>query len=131
MTQASSPRSEPSDRFLWVSALSGPVIWSIYFLIGYLVVEAICKTSFLSTTILVPIIVALTVIAAAATVYMGLLSYRIWRASGEEGELHGEEFRNKYHSRFMTFIGLILNALFAITIVLTGIPVLYLPLCHY
>jgi hypothetical protein len=114
--------------------LAGPIIWSVYFLAGYGLTEFVCKLGLLEFRILgLPalsaIIAGLTVAALLVTLYAGFLAYRRWQqvAADEPGE--GQPSRLEENSQFMALAGVLLNGLFALTILLTGVPVFFLPAC--
>jgi len=123
-------------RSPWVHFLGGPVIWGIHFIVSYVWVEFACRaqllvldSTVLGLTVLSWIVLALTLIAVLAALYVGWASYGAWRRIREcqkpdELEAWGVESR-----RFMAFTGMFLSALFSLVILLTGLPVLLLKPC--
>jgi hypothetical protein len=71
-------------------------------------------------------VVVLTVAAALATAYSGLIAYRNWQRMGGP-----EDQRLEDSARLMAFAGMWLNGLFTMLILLTGLPVLFLVLCDW
>ena len=128
---------ERNPRLLWIQLLAGPVLWSVHFLLSYLLVEAACQAGWNFNIVgfhgLSFLVVVLTILAFIGTSLFALRSYRGWR------DLHGdrslkEEFRESSHwfegpEDFMYFSGLLLSILFAVTILMVGLPALFLQPC--
>jgi hypothetical protein len=122
-----------NTRTLWLGLLAGPLTWIVYFMIGYLLVEAVCKSDFLNFSLLgLPavstIILILTAIGVFITIYAGFISYRKWRQGPEAESLIGEQLSHK-PVRFMALAGLLLSGLFTLIILMTGISVFILRPC--
>lgn len=124
--------SLPPNRRLWFCLLNGPVVYAIYFAIGYFFVEATCKADLFAFTVLGLdmiswTVVVLTVLAAAVTGYGLALSLRIWR--------HTHDFDDPAddagYAPFMAFTGAWMSGLFTLVILVTGIPALVLVLCDW
>lgn len=126
--------SRQDTRSLWLGALAGPITWSVYFMIGYLLVEVVCNSDFLDFSLfgmaaISALIIALTVVGLGVTIYAGFINYQKWRQPSEEDELDfGEQLGNK-PARFMALSGLLLCGLFTLVILLTGIPAFVLRPC--
>lgn len=121
--------ASPSRRLLLAGLLSGPLIWAAYFMAGYGLVEAVCKTGrveapLLGLPILSIVIVMLTLVSLLGTLYAGAVAFRNWQQARR-----AEADRGNERTRFMTSAGLLLDALFAFTILLTSLPFLILRLC--
>ena len=119
---------------LWLGLLAGPLTWVVYFILGYLLVEAVCKTGFLNIsllglTALSAIILLLTVIGLFITLYTSFFNYRKWRQAPEKGNLDFDDPLGHRPARFMALAGLLLSALFALIILLTGVSVFILRPC--
>ena len=122
--------SKEKQRILWLGLLAGPVIYALYFIIGYLLVEFACNTGVLQRTVgglsfYAVLVLALTLLAALITLLTGLSNVHRWRrhtvSSGEpESALP-----------FMLFGGVLLSLFFTSLILLTGIPVLVLQSCRW
>jgi len=130
--------TRPSSRFLWTIWLAGPLAWVVYFIIGYGLTEFACKGGFLNYSLLglnalSTVVIILTLVALGVTLYTGFLSYRMWQKPNKEKAAEfSEPARSEDASRFMIFSAMILNAFFAIIILLTGLPAFYLQPCtHY
>ena len=114
---------------LWFSLLAGPIVYSLHFMLVYFVVEAACVENLLRFTWLGLngiswVVVALTILAALLNGLAGLLAYRNWQQRKEsEGGTRGS------YAPFMALVGVSLNALFTVTILVTGLPALFLQPC--
>jgi hypothetical protein len=128
-------RAEITERrSLWVGFLAGPVIWSVYFMVGYALAEFACRLGLLrfnlfGLTALSAIIIGLTLISLAATLYGGYVAYRRWQELRREGQDQLDQGRAERSGPFLAFAGVLLSGLFALLILLTGIPALILSPC--
>jgi hypothetical protein len=131
-------RSTPTLRSLWFGALSGPIVWSLHFLIGYGLTEIACRLGILESQVMgLPvlsiIILLLTLAALLITLFAGVLAYRNWqdlkRASLAPSLATGLQRVDQDSGRFMAFGGLLLNGLFSFLILATGLPTLVLSPC--
>ncbi|HEX6386176.1 MAG TPA: hypothetical protein VF177_16010 [Anaerolineae bacterium] len=124
-------------RVLWLGLLSGPVIYSVYFLAGYLLVDIACQANLLAYTVLglsliSVVVLGLTLVALALSLYASFVTYRRWQRMRGTFELDDEHRRlTEGPEQFMTFGGLLLNALFAFLILVTGISALVLWPCGW
>jgi hypothetical protein len=130
-------RQEPNSRLLWIQLLAGPVLWSVHFLLSYLLVEAACQAGWdfrlLGFNGLSFIVIVLTVLAVIGTGLFALRSYRGWKDLHEDRSLR-DEFRDSSYwfegpLDFMYFSGLLLSILFAVTILMVGLPAIFLQPC--
>lgn len=137
MSQVVPSRQENSSLILWTRLLSGPIIWAAHFLLGYMLVEAFCQTglhfNILGFNGLSFILVAITIIAVLGSAYLGLQSYRDW-GNMNPGRSFRERFRQTEYwtdeaVEFMYFSGFLLSVLFTATIIMVGLPVLFLRIC--
>ena len=134
MSQTTLTRGLPQARNLVLLLLAGPLIWSVYHIVGYLLVEVACRTGILAGRILGLsalwwILIVLTVAALLATLYAGFLAYRNWQDTRTISTEVEEADLVKGRTRFLALSGLLLNSLFAVIILLDGIPALVLRLC--
>ena len=135
--QAEPPIPESRVRLLWLGLLSGPLIYSAYFLAGYLFVEIACTAGLLQfqlwgMSMIAIVVVALTLVALALTLYATVWTYRRWQQMQDRDERSLEHGRlGEGPEQFMTFVGFLLNGLFAAIILLTGIPALTLWPCGW
>ena len=117
-------------RGLIFGLVNGPIVYSVYFLIVYFLVEGGCKSGLVRTQLfgfdsVSAWIVLLTIIATAATCVGGIVAWRGLRQSRQSTH------RADDYSHFMGVAGLGLNGLFALLILLTGLPVLLLEMCTW
>jgi hypothetical protein len=122
-------------RSRWALAMfvSGPVIWSVHFMLVYLVTEAGCSGDGPGLRLFdppVPTVVTLTstAVAVAACLASAAWGYRRWQASqheaaGEAGDL-GEPDRGS-----LAFTGFLLSLLGAVLVLFVGLPAIALPAC--
>jgi hypothetical protein len=122
------------SRALWLGIFFSPVVWSIYHVVGYALVEAACETTFLGFDIagvsaLLVVELALTVIVLLIMGWNAVWSYRSWRHYAAEDP--AEEFPLQAYDRdeFMALSGLLLSATFILTILLTAYPFFVLNPC--
>lgn len=124
-------------RSWWVQLLAGPVLWSVHFIVGYLLVEASCRAGWnfqiLGINGLSFIVIALTVLAVLGAILFGVTSYRGWK-SVNTGRSLRDELRDTSRwseepTEFMYFSGFLLSVFFALTIVMVGLPALFLHPC--
>lgn len=57
MPELVSPRHETNSRFLWIQLLAGPVLWSVHFLLSYLLMvflsDTLCALAYMTGDALV------------------------------------------------------------------------------
>lgn len=113
--------------------LLGPIIWTVYFLVVYLVVEAGCTGDGPGLNLFdppVPTVVTLiaTAIAAIASLVAALWCYRRWRPDEQEADnQHGDGSSER--DRSLAFAGLLLCLLGFVAVLFIGLPALALPAC--
>ena len=137
MADVVSPGQDTNARALWVQLLAGPVLWSIHFLVSYMIVEAACQAGWSFTILgmsgLSFLVIVLTALAVLGTVFFAFKSYRGWRGIHADRRLR-DQFREgstwfEGPVDFMYFSGLLLSVLFAIVILMVGLPALFLQPC--
>ncbi len=119
--------------------VAGPVIWSVHFMLVYLVVEAGCTGDGPGLRLFdppAPTVVTLgaTAVAAVACLGSAAWSYRRWRArdhepaADEADELAGDlETHDRGGS--LAFAGFLMSLLGLVTVLFVGLPALVLPAC--
>lgn len=119
-------------RITIVVFLAGPIIWSVHFMLVYLVAEAGCTGDGPGLVLFdppVPTVVTLaaTAVAAVASLIFAAWAYRRWRATPREpaadeaGDLSGGlEDRNRGGT--LAFAGFLLSLLSFVTVLMTAIP---------
>lgn len=128
-TEAALPDQPTSLRTLWFASLLGPIAYSIYFLIGYMLAEAACKADLLRFTFLgmdglAATELLLTLLTAAIIGAGMVLTLRVWqRTDGQPMEQSA--------ARFLAFGALWLNPFFILTTLVTGGALLFLQPCSW
>jgi hypothetical protein len=126
-------------RWAMFMFVSGPVIWSVHFLLVYLVTEAGCSGDGPGLTLFdppVPKAVTLAATAAAAAAALGCATwwYRRWRASEHEpvadeaADLAGG-LTDRDRGGTLVFAGFLLSLLSVVTVLFVGLPAMVLPSC--
>lgn len=123
----------PHPPTLWFGLISGPLAWIIYFLAGYLLIEAACKTTWLDNPIqgfdaISTIVLILTAAGLLMAVVGGWLNFRHWR-NVKRQTTDAEPNRTESVRGYMAFSGWLLNLLFGFTVLITGVPALFLSPC--
>jgi hypothetical protein len=95
----------------WMRWLAGPIIWTVYFMTVYLLVEAACEGVVVGETAVLPLTLIFTAITLAIIATAG---YQAWHAGDES-------FANKS--------SISLNALFLFMTLAVGVTVLVLRPC--
>ena len=136
MSEVVSSRQENS-RMLWIQLLAGPILWSVHFLLVYMLAETYCQAgwnfSLLGLNGISFLVILLTILAVIATVLFGLRSYRGWRSFHTDRSL-SDQFRESSAwfqgpIDFFYFTGFLLSTLFALVILFVGLPVIFLEPC--
>jgi hypothetical protein len=113
--------------------VAGPVIWSVHFMVVYLVAEAGCTGEGPGLELLdapVPTVVTLvaTAVAAVACIAAAALSYRRWRTNrrqlAEGGGLEAPDLGGN-----LAFAGFLMSLLGVMTVLFVGLPAMALPAC--
>ena len=119
--------------------VSGPLIWSVHFLLVYLVTEAGCSGDGPGLELFDPpvpeaVTLAATAAAAAAALACATWWYRRWRASEHEpaadeaADLAGGH-THRDRGGTLAFAGFLLSLLSVVTVLFVGLPALVLPSC--
>ena len=121
-------------RFTLAMLVAGPVIWSVHFLLVYLVVEAGCSGDGPGLTLFDPpvpkvVTLAVTVAAAAAVLACAGWSWRRWRTNAAEAADLAGGLQDRDRGGTLAFAGFLLSLLSVVTILLVGLPALVLPSC--
>lgn len=121
-------------RPLWFSVLVGPLVYSIYFLIGYMIAEAACKADLLNFTVLGLDGLAVTelILTLLSVVIIGSGFVIAWRTGqSRRAQGGGDQGSEESASRFLAFGGLVLNPLFILVTVATGGTLIFLQPCSW
>lgn len=132
-------RKQRGNRKLILSALVGPLSWSAFFLVGYLLAEAACIGGFwqrevAGMSLVVIVVVALALVAALASAGSALWSYRRWRAADrpEQQTRKGEHVQQTEDlAAFLALAGLLLNLLFTLATIVTALSMIFLVPCRW
>jgi len=106
---------------LWFAMLAGPVAWMIGLNADYSLVRVACAKG---TMLPLHLVTLLTLLLAASG---GVVAWRDWRRAG--GDWPGEAATILERSRFMSVVGLMASALFALTILAQWAAKLFLDPC--
>lgn len=126
-------------RALALSALVGPLSWSAFFLVGYLIAEAACIAGFWQSNVAGVSLVVLVVVALAAVFTLislaaAVWTYRRWRAADEREEQTREGEHVQQTEDLGAFLALAatgLNVLFALAIIITAVSMIFLAPCRW
>ena len=121
--------SDDSHRRVWLLFLSGPVLWFGHFMAVYVLVESGCAAGgtdidVLGLDLMAFVTIAATVVALAVALTVALAALRRWGGSDDAGILAGGEKESG-----MALAAVLLGFFFAIAILFTGFPALYLDPC--
>jgi hypothetical protein len=126
-------------RFSLFMFVTGPVIWSVHFMLVYLVAEAGCSGDGPGLSLFDPpvpkvVTLAATAAAAAAALACARWWYRRWRGGGSEpaadeaANLAGG-LTDRDRGGTLAFAGFLLSLLSIVTVLFVGLPALVLPSC--
>jgi hypothetical protein len=121
------------------SLLAGPVIWSVHFMLVYLVAEGGCTGDGPGLRLFDPpvpkvVTLAATAVAAFASLACAAWAYRRWRAVRHEQEA-GEaadrpsDLDERDSGGSLAFAGFLLSLLSFVMVLFVGLPALVLPSC--
>ncbi len=113
--------------------VAGPVIWSVHFMVVYLVVEAGCTGDGPGLAVFDPPVPTVatfvaTIVAVLACVASAAWGYRRWRADRREGA-GGEGLEPPDPGGSLAFGGFLLSLLGIVEILFVGLPALVLGAC--
>lgn len=119
--------------WLWFGLGSGPIVYSLYFVIGYFFAEAACVADLLHYRLfgLEAIsfwVIVLTLMAAAITGFSTVVAFRHWWRTRGDDEAYEAELS---YPPFMAFVGAWLSGLFTLFILLSGVPAYFLVICDW
>lgn len=123
-----------SSKTLWFGLFASPIIWSIHFMLGYLLIEAACGTQLLGFRILGVgawffFEILLTLFAIAGVIWNAWWSYRSWRYYASLNP--EEEFPLQAYDRdeFLALSGLLLSGIILLLLLYNLYPFLTLRPC--
>jgi hypothetical protein len=106
---------------LWAGILGGPVAWALDLTISYAIVQWTCSSQY--TSVLHLITIAALLITAGGAFASWTALRRAHGAASDDGP------RPADRGRFMAVLGLLLSALFALTMIGNAVPRLALDAC--
>lgn len=132
-------RNERGLRRLALSALIGPISWSAFFIVGYLIAEAACIGGFwqdnvAGMSLVVLVIIGLAVVATVVAAGGAVWTYRRWRAAErpEEQTREGEHVQQTEDlGAFLALAATGLNLLFALATIVTALSMIFLVPCRW
>jgi len=117
-------------RGLWVGLLAAPVLYALYFIVGYLFTEATCEQNLLilrsahiGSEQIASLIGIFSGVVMIATLFIAAVSFWRWRTYGERDDDIGEAFA------FLAFGAFLLSVLFSLLVLVTGIAVFFVDPC--
>lgn len=113
--------------------LAGPVIWSVHFLVVYLAVETACSGGGAGLGAFGPsaaeaVTIVATVVAAVACLLAAAASHRRYRTDRTPDD-SPTDLSPAEGVGTLAFIGFLLALLGFVTVLLVGVPALFLPAC--
>jgi hypothetical protein len=105
----------------WSGILGGPVVWLIFLQVNYMLAPSACLSQ--NKTMLGMV----TLIALFGTLASAFTGWRGWHQTGATGDT--EEGGAIGRSRFMALSGIGLSALFALVVLASAIPIIFLGAC--
>ena len=117
---------EIATTTLMIGFLGAPTAWVAHLMASYFLVALGCTTAWGGTRVALGVA---TVVFAAAAVGAGWRSYRNWQRwrGGQPWDEAISEPRGR--NGFMMIAGILLAGVFAITILLAGLPPFFVPIC--
>jgi hypothetical protein len=131
------PERRGQRRLLWFLLLSGPVIYTVYFLASWITAEYACLGEGLTFSVggmngVSLVVLALTLVTLGALLASTTLSWRAWRSRRGQEEADATAYDNTAGTEAaMAMVGLLLNGFFVIVTIMTGIPSLVLVACDW
>ena len=121
-----------NNKQLWFGVGAAAIAWALHLVIVYAFQSTACHWGFLQFDImginaLRLLLLALTILAGAVVVTSGLTSYRNHQRLRESGAREAGEPEGRF--LFMTQVGILLSALFLLSIVFSLFPILLLDQC--
>jgi hypothetical protein len=105
----------------WIGVVGGALAWLAFLQINYALTPSACNSGDKTPLAIVTMIALLGTIAAA------LAAWRSWHHSGANGAI--KEGGATRVSRFMAFSGMGLSAFFALVVLASAIPIIFLGAC--
>jgi hypothetical protein len=131
MTIAQPPSQRTSLLATVISLLVAPVMWFIHFNAAYAVVDFGCRDARDPASLVTMVLIATTV-ALIPTLLAGIFALRLWRQTGSAPPASDDmAVRDMWERRrFVAFTGVILTAILAVGILVTTMPIFFVPVCE-
>ena len=134
MTHTVARRQIPRLRSLVAALLAGPIIWSIYHIVAYVLMEVACRTPLLAGEVagyatVSLVVVVLGVFCVILIAAFGVFSYLRFRRIDRQGAGGEDPDRAESAARFLALSAVLLSVLFALLVVLAAVPALFLSPC--
>lgn len=132
MTEIVSPEEvEGTELRAAAHLLAGPVLYSLYFILGYLLVEAGCATAFLDGALLgfegvVAVTLGLTAITALVLLVETVVVLRRWLRYR-----HADDEEHEMRKPFLWMGSFLMDVLFLVMTLVTGASALVLQPCTW
>lgn len=115
-SNTAAPADQARDRlFQWIGVLGGPTAWGLQIILGYGITGWSCQVNSYTPLVVLAVVCALGAIGA------GVMAFGQWRAASRDGIAVGDLDAPDRRGIFMGSLGVLLNILFVLLIVLTGI----------
>lgn len=128
---AADASASPRARGTLALFVAGPVIWTVHFMVVYLVVEAGCTgegpgLGRLGPPVPTVVTLAATVVAVVACLACSGWAHRRWRA--DQAAVAGSP-EPREGGGSLAFMGMVLSLLGVVVVLFVGLPALVLPAC--
>lgn len=125
------PPASSHRRFWWLRLLVAPILYTVYFVLAYLAVEAACTLGWFTfdvggTNGITVVVLALTLLTLLAVLFSLLQGVRTLRRPAPPADPQVGDA-----DRFVTQIGVMLDVLFVFLVLATGAPALLLAPCGW
>jgi hypothetical protein len=118
----------------WFPVLAGPVVGIIHEALGYLMVSQSCSAGFPGFSLgsfsgIRVLMFVLTVLGEAVLIAAVVAGYRGWH---REAQGQGEAAETAIsRARFMSLVGMIMSAGFALYVLYAGLPIFFMDPCRF
>jgi hypothetical protein len=107
--------------FQWIGILGGPLVWLAFLQVNYMLAPSACLSQNKTTLGII------TMIALFGTLAAAFAAWRAWHQTGATSQT--EEGGAIGRGRFMALSGIGLSALFAVVVLASAIPIIFLGAC--
>lgn len=121
---------QPRKDSLW-ELIAGPTIWSVYFLVAYVVAAIFCAKGGRASDMM-PLrlaLLALGLVALVAIGYAGVDAWRRWRGGWEAGPPHDDDTAMSRH-QFLALATLLLCGLSFVATIYVALPAVMFGSCR-